>query len=114
MLTSRVEPLVIPSGSAASNGIRLAGAEVTALSFPAAFTGNKIRFQGSVDGTNFYDLVDATGAGFIEAVFAANLVYAATVAYKIAPEYIRIVSKASGGADQNEAASRTMALVVRA
>jgi len=58
-------PVTIASGASLSAGVNLAmlggpRAQLVAIQMPAAWTAAALTFQGSADGTTYYDLYNAT------------------------------------------------------
>jgi hypothetical protein len=73
---------------------------------PSAFTGATIELEGSIDGTNFYDIYNTDGSALSITVGTDRLI--ALVPSDLAcVRYLRIVSASS------EAAERTINIIVR-
>ncbi len=62
------EILTVPNNSQLSNPISLSGTFVAGFITPASLTSNKLSFQASIDGTNFFDLYDGVGAGALKEI----------------------------------------------
>lgn len=54
--TREFAELTIPSSSTTSTSYELGGTHLIGLIVPATITGNKFTIEGSIDGTNFYEL----------------------------------------------------------
>ena len=64
-------PYVIASGQSLGPAISLDSVRLAAIQMPAAWTAANLTFQGSVDGTNFFDVFDGVAAGAEVTVGAA-------------------------------------------
>lgn len=59
-LNSSNEILTIANGSNVSDSIDLHGTFLIGFMTPSAMTSTKLHFQGSIDNSNFYDIIDVS------------------------------------------------------
>lgn len=67
--------VTIANGQTISTLASLGGTSLVGLIVPANFAGTGLRFQGSLDGTNFFDIKSGINGDFIEAVIGTNAIY---------------------------------------
>lgn len=89
-----------------SGAVDLAGTDLIAILLPAAMTGTSIKFQASVDGTNFYDIYD--GAGALASITTAADHYVQVPASVAPARWLKLVSGST------ELAERTIQLITKA
>ena len=80
----------IASGASLSGAISLSYLTVVSILIPAEFDGSAITFQGSVDGTNYFNLYDETETEVNFPVSASRLVKVTNVNYFFGLEYLKI------------------------
>jgi hypothetical protein len=97
----------ILSGQTESSFIDLHGTSLVSIIMPAAFTGTVLRFKGSMDRTNFYDMYDGGGVEITADVEVDHYVCLNVPDDFKGVRYLKIVSNQSEGAD------RTVTLVLR-
>lgn len=102
--------VVIANGASLSGAVDLGGRKLVALILPDAWTAASLTFQGSVDGTNFFNVYD--GATERTLVVAANYYSAQNIADWVGFRWIKVRSGTAGTA-VNQAAERTITLVVQ-
>lgn len=62
----------VSSGATVSDVVDCRGMDAVAVIIPSGFTGTQIRFQGSVDGTNFFPINDLTNTRVAMTVSAST------------------------------------------
>lgn len=97
----------IPNGQTVSSLTDLHGASIVSLIMPAAFTGTVLRFKGSMDRTNFYDMYDGGGMEITVDVESSHYVCLNVPDDFKGVRYLKVVS------NQTETADRTVTLVSR-
>lgn len=88
-----------------SAAIDLVGTDLVAILLPSVMTGVAIKFQASVDGTNFFDIYD--GAGALASITTAANHYVQVPASVAPARWVKLVSGAT------EAAERTIQLITK-
>lgn len=105
-------PALIANGSALSAGIPLGAKSLVGISMPAAWTAAALTFQVSPDGgTTYQELVDATGAAISFTVAAGTFIQLSSAAW-LGINMLKVRSGTSG-APVNQAADRTIGLIIR-
>jgi hypothetical protein len=89
-----------------SGAIDMGGMNLVGLIMPAAMTGTSMTFQGSVDGTNYFDLYDSSGTQLSITIAASRFILLVPADFA-AVRYLKLVSGSS------EAAERSINLVHR-
>lgn len=97
--------VTIANGQTVSTAADLRGHWFAAVIFPATFTGATVGVQGSVDGTNFYDLTDSDGNAISITATDGDLVPVTYTNY-LGCNHIKLVSAGAEGGD------RTVTVVV--
>lgn len=99
----------IANGTSLSGAVALSGS-IWSVLMPAAWTAADITFQGSIDGSNFFDLYDggteyqlSAGAGRMVQITKAQLFFALT--------HIKIRS-GTAGTPVNQGADRALSVLV--
>lgn len=111
MITFPTKTVTIANGASLSGILELGGGILTGMILPAAWTAAGITFQGSVDGTNFYNLYDEFGAEITLTVDASRYIRLnPTDNYSI--PYMKLRSGTSGSA-VNQGADRILTLIIR-
>lgn len=103
--------VTIASGQALSGAIDLLGYNLVGVQMPAAWTAANLTFQGSIDGTNFYDLYDGSAEINLSAA-AASRYLALTPSQFAGVRYLKVRSGTTG-TPVNQAADRSLTLIVR-
>jgi|SRR5947209_2555294 len=101
----------ITNGTSLSGAIAFSGRAFAGLLMPAAWTAATLTFQGSVDGTNFYDLYD-TGGNEVTFTVAASHFVAGDPSSFVGLSHIKLRS-GTGGAAVNQAADRLITVALR-
>jgi len=98
----------ISENTTQSNAVNTDGMLLTGIVFPAAMTGTAVTFDFSVDGTNFYDVVETDGTEVSYTVTAGDVVRVDPSGWAFASSgFLRIVSGTA------EAADRTIKFIFR-
>jgi len=84
--------LTIANGGTTSTAYELGGTHLVGLLIPSAFTGTKLTIEGSIDGTNFYQLYGSTSGTVKEIKVAANKFIEIENNYDNPFNFIRLVS----------------------
>jgi hypothetical protein len=102
--------VTIANGASLSGAVDLGGRKLVAIIMPDAWTAASLTFQGSVDGTNFFNVYD--GATERTLAVAANYYSALNIADWVGFRWVKIRSGTAGTA-VNQAAERVLTLVVQ-
>src|ERR1700732_2123714 len=106
--------VTILNGQSLSNAVQVGAAQLAAVEMPAAWDAAGMTFQASVDGINFFNLKDDTGAEISLVVAAATHVglgegsTAKTEQFRGAP-YLKVRS-GTGASPVNQTADRIITL----
>lgn len=87
--------LVIPNGSTTSTVYELGGTHLIGVLIPSAFTGIKLFVEGSIDGTNFYQLYGSVSGTAKEIKVAPNKFIEIESNYDNPFNFIRLVSSSA-------------------
>jgi hypothetical protein len=91
-----------------SSGVNTDGMLLTGIVFPAAMTGTELTFDFSIDGTNWYDVVETDGTAVTYTVTAGDAVRVDPSGWAFASSgFIRVTSGSA------EAADRSIKLIFR-
>ena len=91
----------ISANTTQSNAVNTDGMLLTGIVFPAAMTGTAVTFDFSVDGTNFYDVVETDGTEVSYTVTAGDVVRVDPSGWAFASSgFLRIVSGTAETADR--------------
>lgn len=101
---------VIANGASLSGAVDLGGRKLVAIIMPGTWTAASLTFQGSVDGTNFFNVYD--GATERALTVAANYYSALAIGDWVGFRWLKIRS-GTAGTPVNQAAERTLTLVVQ-
>lgn len=104
-----VQTATIAAGASLSSAITKIGQALLAIQFPAALDGAVLTFQGSMDGTTYVEIKDASGTALsVTTVAASEGRSLGQLALDLAPwPYIKIRTGTSGSA-QAQSAARTL------
>ena len=102
----------IATGASLSDALDLSGTSLVGYIMPSSWTTANITFQGSVDGTNFFNLYDQFG-NEIKHIVSASQFMALNPADLTCIRYLKIRSGTSGSA-VNQGGQRQITLVTRA
>lgn len=92
----------ISANTTQSNAVNTDGMLLTAIVFPSAMTGTAVTFDFSIDGTNFYDVVETDGTEVSYTVTAGDVVRVDPSGWAFASSgFLRIVSGSAEAADRN-------------
>jgi hypothetical protein len=103
---------VIANGASLSAAVEIGKTWVTGLILPAAWTAASLTFQGSVDGTNFYNLYDTDGTEVTSQAAVDRFVRLDSADWSKF-SHIKIRSGTSG-TPVNQGAARTIKITTRA
>jgi hypothetical protein len=102
--------VVIANGASLSGAVDLGGRKLVGIIMPDTWTAASLTFQGSVDGTNFFNVYD--GATERALTVAANYYSAQNIADWVGFRWIKVRSGTAGSA-VNQAAERTLTVVAQ-
>lgn len=104
----------IANGASLSDGknISIKGASIVGIVMPASWTAADLTFQGSLDGTTWYELVTTTGAAVTIASPAAGTWIAINPGDFAGVPWLKVRSGTSGAA-VNQGGARTITIVSR-
>jgi hypothetical protein len=102
--------VVIAISASLSGAVDLGGRKLVGIIMPDAWTAADLTFQGSVDGTNFFNVYD--GSTERKIAVAANYYSALSIGDWVGFRWIKIGSGTSA-LPVNQAAARTLTLVVQ-
>ena len=102
----------IANGASLSDALDLSGTSLVGYIMPASWTTANLTFQGSVDGTNFFNLYDKFG-NEITHIVAASQFIAVNPADLTCVRYLKLRSGTSASS-VNQGAQRQVTLVTRA
>lgn len=111
MTTINYETVTIANGASLSDALNIASRNFFGVIMPAAWTSAAMTFQGSFDGTNYFDLYDETGTEVSFTVAASRYVIISSPAKFLGLKKIKVRSGTSG-TPVNQAAERTVGLIV--
>jgi hypothetical protein len=104
--------LTIANGASLSGVLALGPRQVCSLVMPASWTAAPLSFQASLNGTDFFNIVDSDGAEVLfPAVAASQFIPVPIGAFGVAP-FLRLRSGTSAAA-VNQGADRTITLLAR-
>ena len=101
----------ITSGQSLSASVDIKDQPIVAIQMPSTWTTANLTFQGSSDGTNFFNVYNMEGDEFTVTVAASRYVVLSPFEFQWA-RYIKIRSGTSG-APVNQAGDRTLVIVTR-
>ena len=84
--------LTIANGGTTSTAYELGGTHLIGVLIPSVFTGIKLTIEGSIDGTNFYQLYGSTSGTAKEIKVAVNKFIEIETNYDNPFNFIRLVS----------------------
>ena len=91
----------ISDNTTISSGVNTDGMLLTGLVFPAAMTGTEVTFDFSIDGTNWYDVVETDGTAVTYTVTAGDVVRVDPSGWAFSSNgYIRLTSNGTEAADR--------------
>lgn len=93
--TREFAELTIANGGTTSTSYELGGTHLIGILIPSAFTGTKIFVEGSLDGTNFYQLYGSSSGTAKEIKVAVNRFIEVESNYKNPFNFIRLVSNSA-------------------
>ena len=93
--TREFAELTIASGDTTSTAYELGGTHLIGALIPSAFTGTKLFVEGSLDGTNFYQLYGSSSGTTKEIKVTANKFIEIESNYDNPFNFIRLVSNSA-------------------
>jgi len=103
----------IASGASLSGAISLSYLTVVSILIPAEFDGSAITFQGSVDGTNYFNMYDEYGTEINFPVSASRLVKITNVDYFFGQEYLKIRAGTAASATNQTTTDTVLTVFVK-
>ena len=98
----------VSANGTTSNGVSTNGMLLPGIVFPAAMTGTELTFDFSIDGTNWYDVVETDGTAVTYTVTAGDVVRVDPSGWAFASiGFLRVTS------DGNEASDRKINLIFK-
>ena len=108
-----VQSVVIAAGQSLSSSIDLGETgSLAGVIMSDVWTAAGYQVMGSVDGQNFYPMVDYQGSVVGQSSAAVNTMYATSIADSVAARYIKIQS-GSAAAPVNQVAAATLTIISR-
>lgn len=108
---TEVKTVTITNGTSLSNAALLQKYRLVGILMPATWTAAAMTFQVSVDGTNFFDLYDSSGAEVSYTVVQGHYVFT-TPANWAGIRFLKVRS-GTGGAAVSQGGDRIVSLIVR-
>lgn len=87
--------LTIANGATISTSYELGGTHLIGVLMPSAFTGIKLTIQGSIEGTNFYELYSSSSGTAKEIKVTANKFIEIESNYDNPFNFVRLVSSSA-------------------
>lgn len=84
--------VTIANGATVSTPANLGGTSLAGLRVPAGFAGTTLRFQGSFDNVNFFNMKSGFNGDFIEAIVGSNAIYTIQQEALFIAHYIKLVA----------------------
>lgn len=101
----------IANGTSLSDAVNIENQNMFAIIMPAAWTAAALTFQGSIDGTNFFNLYDDTGTEISFTVAASRYVLIRWPAMFFGLKKLKIRSGTASVA-VNQAAERALTVII--
>jgi hypothetical protein len=111
MTTINTETVTILSGASLSDALNIASRNFFAVIMPAAWTTANLTFQGSYDGTTYYNLYDEAGNEVTFTAAASRYILISTPAKFLGLKKLKVRSGTSGSA-VNQGADRAIQIIV--
>lgn len=103
---------VVASGASLSGAVTLGGYRLAGVVMPADWTAANLTFQGSHDGTTYWNVYDDAGSEVsVTAAEDRDIGIRANVALALAPWRFLKVRSGTSGTPVNQAADRTLTLI---
>ena len=102
--------VTIANGTSLSGAANIGTLGLFAIQMPAAWTSANLTFQVSMDGTNYFNLFDDTGAEVTWVAAAPNIIQSTNPGRWLPFSYIKVRSGTSG-VPVNQGADRILTLV---
>lgn len=111
MTTINYESVTIANGASLSDALNIASRNFFGIIMPATWTTAVMTFQGSYDGTTYYNLYDDAGDEVTFTVDASRYVIITSPAKFLGLKKLKIRSGTSGSA-VNQGGARTIGVIV--
>lgn len=111
MTTINYETVTIANGASLSGALNIASRNFFGIIMPASWTSAALTFQGSFDGTTYYDLYDETGTEVSFTVSTSRYVIISTPAKFLGLKKLKIRSGTSG-TPVNQGGDRDIGVIV--
>lgn len=111
MTTINYETVTIANGASLSGALNIASRNFFGIIMPSSWTSASLTFQGSFDGTTYYNLYDEGGNEVTFTVAASRYVIISTPAKFLGLKKLKIRSGTSGSA-VNQGGDRTIGVIV--
>lgn len=102
--------VVIANGAAVSNSTELGAFRSFSIQMPAAWTAASLTFQGSIDGTTFYDVYDIAGNELVVTAAASRIIV--DIPELSTLRYLKVRSGTTG-TPVNQGAERTLTIICK-
>ena len=100
-MKSKTALIDISADNSNSLGVKTDGMLLCGIQFPAAMTGTEVTFDFSIDGTNWYDVVETDGTAVTYTVTAGDAVRVDPSGWAFASNgYLRVSSNGTEAADR--------------
>ncbi len=103
--------LTISSGQSLSSSVDIKDLPIVAIQMPAAWTAANLTFQGSSDGTNFFDVYNLEGDEFRVVASTSRYIVLSPFEFQWA-RYIKVRSGTTG-TPVTQGADRTLTIITR-
>lgn len=111
MAALNYESVTIANGASLSGALNIDQRNLFALLMPTSWTSAAMTFQGSYDGTNYFDLYDETGTEISFTVAASRYVLISSPIKFLGLKKLKVRSGTSGSA-VNQGADRVIGVIV--
>lgn len=111
MTVINYETVTIANGASLSGPLNIASRNFFGIIMPSTWTSAVLTFQGSFDGTNYFDLYDENGTEVSFIVGASRYVIISTPSKFLGLKKLKVRSGTSGSA-VNQAAERVVGVIV--
>jgi len=103
----------IASGASLSGAVAISYLVPVTIVVPAEFDGTAITFQGSLDGTTFYNLYDEAGTEINFPASASRIIKVTNLAYFYGLEYIKVRAGTAASATNQTTTDTVLTVFVR-
>jgi len=103
----------IASGASLSGAVAISYLVPVTFVIPAEFDGTAITFQGSVDGTNYFNLYDEAGTEINFPASASRIIKITNLSYFYGLEYIKVRAGTAASATNQTTTDTVLTVFVR-